>query len=86
MKIFLRDVMTGNYCGNNQTWCAEASGAVDFESIQTAASVAREQKLETVDVVLRNEEPTCELVLPLALCALEVAGAGIEDQPPSHPG
>jgi hypothetical protein len=67
MKIILRDSLTGLYYGGNQTWCAEASGAMDFASIQTAASVAQEQKLETVKVVLRDEEPTCELVLPLGL-------------------
>jgi hypothetical protein len=41
---------------------------MDFDSIQTAASVAQEQKLETVSVVLRYEDPTCELALPLAPC------------------
>jgi hypothetical protein len=67
MKIILRDSPTGLYYGGNQTWCAGASGAMDFDSFQTAASVALEEKLETVNVVLRYEEPTCELVLPLGL-------------------
>jgi hypothetical protein len=67
MKIILRDSVTGLYYGGNQTWCAGASGAKDFDSFQTAASVALAEKLETVNVVLRYEEPTCELALPLGL-------------------
>ena len=76
MKIILRDSQTGLYYGVDQTWCAELSGAMSFDSIWAGASVAQEQKLETVEVVLRYEEPTCELVLPLAQCILDVAGAG----------
>ena len=67
MKIILRDSLTGLYYGGNQTWCAGVSGAMDFDSFQAAASGALEEKLETVNVVLRYEEPTCELVLPLGL-------------------
>jgi hypothetical protein len=85
MKIILRDLLTGRYYGGNLTWCAEVSGAMDFDSIQTAASVAHQQKLETVNVVLRYEDPTCELALPLALCSFEVAGVGIKGQHPRHP-
>ena len=85
MKIILRDLLTGLYYGGNQTWCVGASGAMDFDSIQTAASVAQEQKLATVSVVLRYEEPTCELVLPLAPCIFAVAGVGIKGQPPPPP-
>jgi hypothetical protein len=66
MKIILRDAVTGLYWGGNQTWHAEASGALDFDSIQIAARLAQEQRLETVNVVLRYEMPTCELALPLA--------------------
>ena len=67
MKIILRDSLTGLYYGGNQTWSAGVSGAMDFDSFQTAAAVALEEKLETVNVVLRDVEPACELVLPLGL-------------------
>ena len=71
MKVILRDSVTGLYYGGNQTWCATVSEAKNFDSFQTAASVALAEKLETVNVVLRYEEPACELVLPLDLyCAL----------------
>jgi hypothetical protein len=65
MKIILRDSLTGLYYGGNQTWCVRVSGAKEFDSFQTAASLALEEKFETANVVLRYEEPTCELVLPL---------------------
>ena len=65
--IILRDSLTGLYYGGNQTWSAEVSGAMDFDSVHTAASVALEEKLESASVVLRYEEPACELVLPLGL-------------------
>ena len=68
MRIILRDSLTGLYYGGNQTWCAGVSGAMNFDSFQKAALVALEEKLETANVVLRYEEPTCELVLPLGLC------------------
>jgi hypothetical protein len=67
MRTILRDSLTGLYYSGNQTWCVEVSGAVDFDSFQTAASVALEEKLKTVNVVLRYEEPACELALPLGL-------------------
>ena len=85
MKIILRDSLTGLYYGGNPTWRTEASGAMDFDSIQTAASVAQAQKLETVNVVLRYEEPTCELALPLASCIFNDAGVGIKRPDSSHP-
>ena len=67
MKIILRDSVTGLYYGGNQIWCASVPEARNFESFQPAASVALADKLETVNVVLRYEEPACELVLPLGL-------------------
>jgi hypothetical protein len=84
MKITLRDWQTGLYYGGDQTWRAEVSGAMNFDSIWAGASVAQEQRLETVEVVLRYEEPTCELVLPLAQCIPNVADAVLKGQPPRH--
>jgi hypothetical protein len=87
MKTLLRDTLTGLYYGSNQTWCAEVSEAIDFDTIPTAASVAQEQKLGTVNVVLRYEEPACELALPLALCIFKAPGVGTKGQDwhPRHP-
>ena len=67
MRIILRDSLTGLYYDGHQTWCAEVSGAVDFDSFETATSLALAEEMKTVNVVLRYEEPTCELALPLGL-------------------
>lgn len=67
MKIILKDSLTGRYYSGNQTWCAKVLEAVDFDAFHTAASAALEDKLDTANVVLRFEEPECELALPLSL-------------------
>ena len=67
MKIILKDSLTGRYYSGNQAWCAKALEAMDFDAFNTAASAALEEKLESVNVVLRFEEPECELALPLSL-------------------
>ena len=67
MKIILKDSLTGLYYSGNQTWCAKVLEAMDFDAFHTAASAALGEKLETVNVVLRYEEPACELMLPLGL-------------------
>lgn len=84
MKIILRNSLTGLYYGGNQTWCADPSEAMGFDSIQAAASAAQEQKLESANVVLRYEKPTCELVLPLTMCVSNVAATGVKGQQPRH--
>jgi hypothetical protein len=85
MKIILRNSLTGLYYCGDQNWCAEVSEAMNFDSIQAAASVAQELKLETINVVLRYDHPTCELVLPLERCILVVAGAGAKGQQAHRP-
>jgi hypothetical protein len=85
MKTVLRDSLAGLYHGGNQAWCAEVSGGLNFDSIRTAARAAQEQELESVNVVLRYEEPTCALVLPLALCIFNVVGGRTNGQHPRHP-
>jgi hypothetical protein len=84
MKIILRDSLTGLYYGRNQIWSAEISEAMNFDSIQMAASVALDDAIETVNVVLRYEEPTCELALPLERCVFEATGTGIKGRYPRH--
>lgn len=82
MKIILRDSLAGLYYGANHTWCDEVLEAMDFDSIQMAALVALEQNMDSVNVVLRYEEPTCELALPLAQCIYNCPGVGRKGQAP----
>ncbi len=85
MKIILKDSRTGCYYAGDQSWSGDVSRAMDFDSINDAAAWAVEKQLETVDVVLRYEKPTCELTLPLAVC---VSGATVainnKDRPRPH--
>ena len=67
MKIIFKDSVTGLYYSGNQTWCAKVLEAVDFDAFHTAASAALEDNLDTANVVLRFEEPECELAIPLGL-------------------
>ena len=67
MKIILRDSLTGLYFSVYRTWGAKVSEAMEFDAFHTAALAALDENLETVKVVLRYEEPACELMIPLGL-------------------
>jgi hypothetical protein len=75
VRIVLKNSLTGLYYAGNQAWSADVSGAMEFDSCKAAAALALAEKLETVDVVLRYENPTCELKLPLAACVSDAARA-----------
>ena len=85
MKIILRDWVTGLYYGGNQTWIVGVSSATGFESIESAASVAKKQQQVTINVVLRYEDPKCELALPLAPYLFETTGDQTQGRHPPHP-
>jgi hypothetical protein len=78
VKIILKDSVTGLYYSGNQTWCAKVLEAMDFEAFHTAASAALEDKLDSANVVLRYEEPECELALPLGLYCAQPTRRSIE--------
>jgi len=65
MKVFLRNRETGQYCAGSNGWSAKSSMAQDFETINSATQFARTQKLTGMEVVLRYDDPACDLVLPL---------------------
>ena len=77
--------MAGLYYGVNHTWCDKVSEAMEFDSIQMAAVVALEQNMGNVNVVLRYEEPICELVLPLERCIHHRPGGGIKGRTSRNP-
>ena len=79
MKIILRDSLTGLYYGGNQGWTVDVPGAIEFESSTAAAALALAEKLENVDVILRYQNPTCELRLPLAVCVPAAPGATVNN-------
>ncbi len=75
LKIVLKHLHSGLYYTGDRNWSADVSGAMAFDSCSAAAALALAEKLETVEVVLRYEDPPCELKLPLAVCVSGTAGA-----------
>ncbi len=75
METILRDSLTGLYYGGNQAGAPISGPWISIRSGRLP-QVAQEQKLETVNVVLRYEEPTCELVLPLSVCIFNAVNGG----------
>jgi hypothetical protein len=71
MKTILRDSRTGRFYAGDQGWVTDVSEAVEFDSISAAAALARAKRLETAAVVLRYEQPICELTVPLSECPSE---------------
>ena len=73
MKIVLRDLRTGRYFAGRRIWVARLGAAAIYSTVEEAAAVASESGGQDVAVVLRYEEPECELALNPAYC---VTGAG----------
>ena len=64
MKVFLRNRETGQFYSGSNGWSGNSSEAHDFAKVEGAAEFARTQKLVGVEVVLRYDDPVCDLVLP----------------------
>ena len=63
-KVFLRNRETGQYYAGSNLWSGNSSVAHDFETVDSAAHLARTQRLAGLEVVLRDHDPACDLVLP----------------------
>ena len=79
MRIVLKHSQTGLYYGGDQKWSADATYALELDSCKAAVALALEKQLEAVDVVLRYEDPICELKLPLVACGPNGGGAVTDD-------
>jgi hypothetical protein len=64
-KVLLRNQETGQYYLGSKGWSANAAMAQDFDTVESASNVAWTQRLSGLEVVLRYEDPACDLVLPL---------------------
>jgi hypothetical protein len=67
MKVFLRHRETNHYYAGSIGWSGNTSVAHDFETVESAIQLSRAQNLADMEVVLRYEDPACDLVLPLRL-------------------
>jgi len=57
------------YHGKASAWVEEAAEALEFETLADAGTHAVRCDRDAVNVILRYENPACELVLNPAYCA-----------------
>jgi hypothetical protein len=65
MKVLLRKRKTGQYYAGSKEWSGNSSVAHDFETVESAAELAWNQRLADTEMVLRYDHPACDLVLPV---------------------
>ena len=63
-KVFLRHRETGQYYAGSNGWNGSSSVAHDFETVESAAQLARNRGLAGIEVVVRDDDPASDLVLP----------------------
>jgi hypothetical protein len=64
-KVFLRHRESGQYYAGSNGWTGSSSVAHDFETVESAAQLARNRGLAGIEVVVRDDDdPDCDLVLP----------------------
>jgi hypothetical protein len=68
MRVLLIDEETRLYYGGEETWVADIKAAMDFGVIERAGQKALECGSKLLNVVLRYENPECELQLNPAFC------------------
>jgi hypothetical protein len=78
MKVLLRDARTNLYYGRDRAWVDNVERAAEFGTLEEAGGMAWECGREDTMVVLRYENPECELALNPQYCA---STAGDEQQP-----
>jgi hypothetical protein len=64
-RILLRNRETGEYYAGGAGWVGDRAAALTFERVETAFELAQNQKLADLEVVLKYEDPDCDLVLPV---------------------
>jgi hypothetical protein len=65
MKVFLKNRETGQFYAGSQGWSGDASVAHDFDAVEGAVKFARTQGVAGLDVLLRDGDPACDLILPV---------------------
>src|SRR5664279_1124087 len=64
-KVFLRNRETGQYYAGPNGWSGNTSVVHEFETVEIAIELARTQRLVDMEVVLRDHDPACDLILSL---------------------
>jgi hypothetical protein len=65
MKVLLRKTNNSPYYVGSNQWTTDSSQARDFGQVEDAIELHRDEHLTDVEVVLRYDDPICDLVLPL---------------------
>jgi hypothetical protein len=68
MRVLLRDLKTGLYAGREVPWVRDLQEAEDFRTVEVAGRRAWKNGGENIAVVLRYEDPECELALNPIYC------------------
>jgi hypothetical protein len=64
-KVFLRNRATGQYYTGSTGLSGNSSVAHDFGAVESATQFAKTERLAGMEVVLRYDDPGCDLILPL---------------------
>ena len=65
MKVLLRDTRSGHYYVGANQWTADSRSARDFEQVEQAIQLHRDEHLTGMEVVLSFDDHLCDLVLPI---------------------
>lgn len=65
MRVLLRKTNNSHYYAGKNQWTVDPRYARDFEQVETAIQLHRDERLAGVEVVLSFDDPLCELALPI---------------------
>jgi len=65
MKVLLRKAKTSLYYAGTDQWATDPRQARDFDQVEEAIRLQREEHLMDVEVVLSFDDPLCNCVLPI---------------------
>ena len=66
MRVVLRHAGIGLYYAGRKHWVGSPASALDLETVERATELSRDESFEDMAIVVTYDDPTCELVLPLA--------------------
>jgi hypothetical protein len=64
-RVLLRNRETGQFYAGSNGWSGNSSVAHDFDAVESATQFAKTERLAGMEVVLRYDDPVCDLILPL---------------------
>jgi hypothetical protein len=65
MKVLLRHVTTGLFCGDAFLWVKDVKSAKNFETQESASRWIASRQLSRVEIVMSNGEPAQTPTTPL---------------------